>query len=41
MEKKSKPKTTIVVKLLKGSFKMPENFDYKEELKKVLEEKYK
>lgn len=35
-EKKLNP----VVKSLKGSFKMPENMDYKEELKKRLEEKY-
>ncbi|WP_192085731.1 DUF6364 family protein [Algoriphagus sp. Y33] len=35
-----KPKLTPIVKFLKGSFKMPEDFDYKEELKKVLEEKH-
>ena len=29
-----------IVKSLKGSFKMPANFDYKEELRKGLEEKY-
>ena len=29
-----------VVKSLKGSFKMPANFDYKEELRKRLKEKY-
>lgn len=36
----NKPKLTPIVKSLKGSFKMPENFDYKEELKKILEEKH-
>ncbi len=36
----NKPKLTPIVKSLKGSFKMPEDFDYKEELKKVLEEKH-
>lgn len=36
----NKPKLTPIVKSLKGSFKMPENFDYKKELKKALEEKH-
>ncbi|SFA99736.1 DUF6364 family protein [Algoriphagus aquimarinus] len=36
----NKPKLTPIVKSLKGSFKMPEDLDYKEELKKVLEEKH-
>lgn len=36
----NKPKLTPIVKSLKGSFKLPENFDYKEELKKALEEKH-
>jgi len=29
-----------IVKSLKGSFKVPENFDYKRELSKILTEKY-
>jgi len=29
-----------IVKSLRGSFKAPENFDYKEELTKILSEKY-
>jgi hypothetical protein len=33
-------KLNPVVKSLKGSFKMPENMDYKEELRKRREEKY-
>lgn len=36
----NKPKLTPIVKSLKGSFKMPEDFDYKEELKKALEERH-
>ncbi|GGE25787.1 DUF6364 family protein [Psychroflexus planctonicus] len=35
-KKKLKP----IVKSLKGSFKMPENMDYKKELRKRVEEKY-
>jgi len=31
---------TPIVKSLKGSFKMPANMDYKEELSKRLEQKY-
>lgn len=31
---------TSIVKSLKGSFKMPANMDYKEELSKRLEQKY-
>ena len=39
---KEKKEITLspIVKSLKGSFKMPANFDYKEELRKGLEEKY-
>lgn len=33
-------KLNPIVKSLKGSFKMPENIDYKKELRKRLEEKY-
>jgi hypothetical protein len=33
-------KLTPIVKSLKGSFRAPENFDYKEELSKRLTEKY-
>ncbi len=39
-EKDEKIKLTPIVKSLKGSFKMPNNFDYKEELTNRLEEKY-
>lgn len=40
-ETKEKTKSlSPIVKSLKGSFKMPVNFDYKEELRKGLEEKY-
>lgn len=40
-EPEEKKKTlSPIVKSLKGSFKMPANFDYKEELRKGLEEKY-
>lgn len=40
-EPKEKKKTlSPIVQSLKGSFKMPANFDYKEELRKGLEEKY-
>lgn len=31
---------TPIVKSLKGSFKAPKDFDYKEELTKILSEKY-
>lgn len=31
---------TPIVKSLKGSFKLPKDFDYKKELSKALEEKY-
>lgn len=34
------PKLSPVVASLKGSFKMPENMDYKKELRNRLEEKY-
>lgn len=37
---KSLKKLNPVVKSLKGSFKMPENMDYKKELRNRLEEKY-
>ena len=33
-------KGTPIVKSLKGSFHMPDNFDYKKELTKTLSEKY-
>lgn len=33
-------KISPIVKSLKGSFKMPKDMDYKEELRKRLEEKY-
>ncbi len=39
-EKDEKIKLTPVVRSLKGSFKMPSDFDYKEELTNRLEEKY-
>ena len=39
-EKDEEVKLTPVVRSLKGSFKMPSDFDYKEELTKRLEEKY-
>ena len=39
-EKDEEVKLTPIVRSLKGSFKMPSDFDYKEELTKRLEEKY-
>ena len=39
-EKDEEVKLTPVVRSLKGSFKMPSDFDYKEELTNSLEEKY-
>jgi hypothetical protein len=39
-EKKREKDLTPIVKSLKGSFKAPENFDYKVELTKRLSEKY-
>lgn len=39
-EKDEEVKLTPVVRSLKGSFKMPSDFDYKEDLTKKLEEKY-
>lgn len=39
-EKDEEVKLTPVVRSLKGSFKMPSDFDYKENLTKKLEEKY-
>ena len=36
----NKTRLSPIVQSLKGSFKMPSNFDYKEELTKGLEEKY-
>jgi len=39
-EKKESSKLSPIVKSLKGSFKMPADFDYKEELKNRLEQKY-
>lgn len=38
--KQQKQPLNPIVKSLKGSFKTPEKMDYKEELKKRLEEKY-
>lgn len=38
-KKKAKPKLTPIVKSFKGSFKIPENFEYKEELRKSRSEK--
>lgn len=38
--KEEKIKLSPIVHSLKGSFKMPADFDYKEELRKGLEEKY-
>lgn len=38
--KEKKSNLSPIVKSLKGSFKMPVDFDYKEELRKGLEEKY-
>ena len=35
-----KSKLSPIVKSLKGSFEMPKNFDYNEELQKALEEKH-
>ena len=37
---KTENELTPIVKSLKGSFSAPEDFDYKEELLKQLEEKY-
>jgi len=39
-DKKESTKLSPVVKSLRGSFKAPENMDYKAELKKRIEEKY-
>ena len=39
-EKKESSRLSPIVKSLKGSFKMPADFDYKEELKKRLEQEY-
>lgn len=39
-EDTEKIELTPIVKSLKGSFKAPENFDYKKELSKRLTEKY-
>jgi hypothetical protein len=39
-EKTKEAGLTPIVKSLKGSFKAPETFDYKEELSKSLSEKY-
>ena len=39
-EKKENKKITPLVKSLQGSFKAPENFDYKKELKDRLADKY-
>ena len=39
-EAKTEVKLSPLVKSLKGSFKMPADFDYKKELRKGLEEKY-
>lgn len=40
-KKEQRKKLNPVVKSLKGSFKMPENLDYKKELRNRLEDKYK
>jgi hypothetical protein len=39
-EKKQSFKTSPIIDSLRGSFKAPKNFDYKEVLAKRLEEKY-
>ena len=39
-EKNQVNKTTPITDSLRGSFKAPKNFDYKEELAKRIEEKY-
>ncbi len=39
-EKREEIRITPRIKSLKGSFKAPDGFDYKEELKKGLSEKY-
>lgn len=39
-EKKEHSKLSPIVKSLKGSFKMPADFDYEKELKNRLEQKY-
>jgi len=39
-ETKDKKEITPLVKSLKGSFKAPENYDYKKELSDGLSEKY-
>ena len=39
-ETKEAKELTPITKALKGSVKMPENFNYKEELTKILSEKY-
>jgi hypothetical protein len=39
-EELSEEKVSPTVMSLKGSFKAPENFDYKDELKKSLSSKY-
>lgn len=39
-DKDKKTKLSPTIQSLKGFFKMPENSDYKEELRKSLEEKY-
>ncbi len=39
-DQKDEIETSPIVKSLRGSFKMPENFDYKKELTDALTEKY-
>ena len=39
-KKEKERELSPIVSSLKGAFKMPENFDYKEELSKQLEKKY-
>jgi hypothetical protein len=39
-EEDDESEITPLVKSLRGSFKVPEDFDYKEELAKILAEKY-
>ncbi len=39
-EQKTDKEITPLVKSLRGSFKAPENFDYKKELSKTLHDKY-
>ncbi len=40
MKEETDVKLSPLIKSLKGSFKMPKNFEYKKELKNTLTEKY-